>query len=83
MTVSKFEHISFVCRWHDEQPQAPPIGPDREWAKRWLLEQKQKGKQNNAAGQTNYPYSQLTIDNSELGINYGHHTAKSHRRYRS
>jgi hypothetical protein len=44
MRVSKFEHISFVCRWHDEQPQAPPIGPDREWAKRWLLEQEQKGK---------------------------------------
>jgi hypothetical protein len=41
--VSDYEHISHVCKWHDEERQAPPIGPDREWAKRWLLEQERAG----------------------------------------
>jgi hypothetical protein len=43
MSVSMFDHIAHVCHWHNNEKQAPPIGPDRKWAKKWLDEQERNG----------------------------------------
>jgi hypothetical protein len=44
MSVSMFDHIAHTCKWHNDENQAPPIGPDRVWAKRWLVEQTDNGR---------------------------------------